>query len=373
MTFPIINHLDELRAQVGHQPEIGFITNEFGYTIVSYIISTGETFTGENQNWARECRGITFDSNGKIHSRPLHKFFNIGELPETQMHIVETLMKTGHAHRVMDKRDGSMVHPVRVQGKIFLKTKKSFTSDAANLATSLMEHALPGHLKFCHACLDEGITPIFEFTSPRNRIVLPYANDELRLLHIRDNVTGDYVDNPGIYAKLMGFDIPTGAEYDLTKFGSSDILSSMEHDEDKEGYVIQFDDGSMVKGKTQWYLQLHRTIVFVRERDVAEMVVNETVDDYKSYVATSPEPDVQMKKIENIEHRVLSKIRQIENEISEAYNEISHLTNRKEIVMKMKGHKWFHAVMDRVSGKEFDIGDYFKKEILKREFSLEQI
>ena len=373
MTFPIINHLDELRAQVGHQPEIGFITNEFGYTIVSYIISTGETFTGENKDWARECRGITFDQKGNIHSRPLHKFFNIGELPETQMNFVEMLMKNGHVTRVMDKRDGSMVHPVRVQGKIYLKTKKSFTSDAANLATAWMEYALPKHVKFCHACIEEGVTPIFEFTSPKNRIVLPYAYDELRLLHIRDNVTGEYVDNPGIYAKLMGFEIPTGAEYDVTKFGPSDILSSMEHDEDKEGYVIQFDDGSMVKGKTQWYLQLHRTIVFVRERDVAEMVVNETVDDYKSYVASAPEPDAQMKKIENIEHRVLTAIRQIETEIEAAVAEVAHMSDRKEIALKMKGHKWFSAVMNRINGKEFDIRDYFMKNILKKEFTLEQI
>lgn len=371
--FPKIQHVDELRAQVGHQPEIAFIKNEFGFTIVSYIISTGMTFTGENKDWARECRGITFDKKGNIHSRPLHKFFNIGELPETQMNFVEMLMKNGHVTRVMDKRDGSMVHPVRVHGKIYMKTKKSFTSDAANLATSWMEYALPKHVTFCHACIEEGVTPIFEFTSPKNRIVLPYAHDELRLLHIRDNVTGNYVADPGLYAKSMGFDIPTGDEYKTSEIGPMQIMESMEKDENKEGYVIQFADGTMVKGKTQWYLQLHRTIVFVRERDVAEMVVNETVDDYKSYLFSSPEPEAALKKVESIEHRVLTAIRKIETEIEAAVAEVAHLTDRKEIALKMKGHKWFSAVMNRVNGKEFDIRDYFMKNILKKEFTLEQI
>ena len=373
MTFPIINHLDELRAQVGHQPEIGFITNEFGFTIVSYIISTGETFTGENKDWARECRGITFDKKGNIHSRPLHKFFNIGELPETQMNFVEMLMKNGHVIRVMDKRDGSMVHPVRVHGKIYLKTKKSFTSDAANLATAFMEYALPKHVTFCHACIEEGVTPIFEFTSPKNHIVLPYSHDGLHLLHIRDNVTGQYVADPAGFAKSMGFEIPTGAEYPTAEIGPAQILESMEKDEDKEGYVIQFQDGTMVKGKTQWYLQLHRTIVFVRERDVAEMVVNETVDDYKSYVYSAPESEATMKKVEAIEHRVLQTIRQIELDIEKAEQEIAGMTDRKEIAMKMKGHKWFSAVMNRFNGKEFDVRDYFLKNHLKQDFSLEQI
>lgn len=373
MAFPTINHIDELRAKVGHQPEIGFMTNEFGFTIVSYIISTGETFTGENKDWARECRGITFDPKGNIHSRPLHKFFNIGELPETQMHVVETLMDMGKVYRVMDKRDGSMVHPVRVNNEIYLKTKKTFTSDAAKLATKCMHEKYSEYEKFCHACIEEGITPIFEFTSPKNRIVLPYAQDELRLLHIRNNVTGEYVDNPGVYAKRMGFNVLTGDEYELMKFGPKDIVESMEKDEDKEGYVIQFDDGSMVKGKTQWYLQLHRTIVFVRERDVAEMVINENVDDYKSYVASSSQSDEQMDKIEAIEHRVLETVRRIESEVEKAFAEVSHITDRKEVVMKLQGSKWFNAVMTRYNGKEFDVKNYFIKNHLKQDFSLEQI
>ena len=171
----------------------------------------------------------------------------------------------------------------------------------------------------------------------------------------------------------MGFDIPTGDEYKTSEIGPMQIMESMEKDENKEGYVIQFADGTMVKGKTQWYLQLHRTIVFVRERDVAEMVVNETVDDYKSYLFSSPEPEAALKKVESIEHRVLTAIRKIETEIEAAVAEVAHLTDRKEIALKMKGHKWFSAVMNRVNGKEFDIRDYFMKNILKKEFTLEQI
>ena len=367
--FPKIQHVDELRAQVGHQPEIAFIKNEFGFTIVSYIISTGMTFTGENKAWARECRGITFDKKGFIHSRPLHKFFNIGELPETQMHMVPW----DQMHRVMDKRDGSMVHPVRVHGKIYLKTKKSFTSDAANLATAWMEYALQKYVRFCHACLEEGFTPIFEFTSPKNRIVLPYAHDELCLLHVRDNVTGEYVKNLPEFVVGLGFkceDINYGDEYDISKFGEKPLTASLEHDQDKEGYVIQFKDGSMMKGKTQWYLQLHRTIVFVRERDIAEMIINETVDDYKSGVTMG---GGDLSKVEAIEARVLEEVRKIELAVEDAYSQIKDCPDRKTAAMKLKGHPWFGAAMNLYNGKEFDVKEYFLHHVLKQKFSLEQV
>lgn len=367
MTFPKIKHIDDLRAHVAHMPEIRFSTNEDGFTIVCYMVAGAETFTSENKDWARECRGITFYPDGKIAARPLHKFFNIGELPETQM----SQIKWDNICRVMDKRDGSMVHPVRVNGKIILKTKKSFYSDVAILATDLLHTPkFAEHLAFCEECVDEGLSPIFEFTSPKARIVLGYDTDDLKLLHIRNNVSGEYVADPYNFAFLMGYTIPCTEEYDLTTFTAGSLMNSLELDQDKEGYVIMFEDGSMMKGKTQWYLQLHRTIVFVRERDIAEMVVNETVDDYKSFLSMSGQ---SLDKVNGIEHRVLEEIRKIEDAVDAAFSLIKHLTDRKEAAMTVKGHPFFSAAMNKFNGKEYDVKEHFLKFILKDKFSLEQI
>lgn len=368
MTFPIIQHIDELKAKVGHQPEIRFMTNEFGFTIVCYVVSTGETFTSENKEWARECRGITFAPDGKIASRPLHKFFNIGELPETQAAEV----KGKKIARLMDKRDGSMVHPVMVEGKVLLKTKKSFTSDVALLATQLLY--LPKNariLDFCERMISVGMTPIFEYTSPKSRIVLPYEQDELRLLHIRNNYNGEYVEKLKDSMNLLGYpDVPIVDEYDAESLDVDSLLKSLETEENKEGYILMFDDGNMVKGKTAWYLQLHRTIVFVRERDIAEMVVNETVDDYKSYLAISGKT---LDKVIEIEHRVLEEIRKIEQQVDEAFSLIKHMTDRKEAALSIKGHPMFKAAMNLFNGKEYDVKDHFFKYVWKEKFSLEQV
>lgn len=368
--FPIINHIDDLRNQVGHMPEIRFATNEDGFHIVCYMISAAGTFTSENAAYARECRGITFAPDGTIASRPLHKFFNVGELPETQFSKLP-FGKPGSIKRVMDKRDGSMVHPVLVNGNIILKTKKAFYSDVAIAATTLLNSPeCRKILEYCTDAVRAKQTPIFEFTSPTSRIVLPYAQDELKLLHIRDNVTGEYAAAEVV--KFIGADygIPTVDEYDPSQFTCDSLVHSMEFDTGKEGYVIEFEGGQMVKAKTQWYIDLHRTIVFVRERDIAEMVVNETVDDYKSALSLSGESfDV----VNDIEQRVLEEFRKIELQAEEAYALIKDCPDRKTAAMKMKDHPWFSAAMKLYNGKEFDVKEYFLKYVLKEKFSLEQV
>jgi RNA ligase len=386
--FPVINHIDELREQVKNQHEIRFTENEFGFTVVCYAVAFAETFHSENKKWARECRGITFDPKGNIHSRPLHKFFNIGECEETQNNIIEPHLNKKSLLRVMDKRDGSMVHPVFVNGVIMLKTKKSFTSDVAIAATEFMrsddeEFEIES---FCHDCLLFGFTPIFEFTAPTNRIVLLYDKPELRLLHVRHTVSGEYVKDLKKFCLDVGYyRIPSADEYKISSFSNKFLKNSLENDTEKEGYVIQFHNGEMVKGKTKWYLDLHHSAVFLRERDIAEMVVNETVDDFKSFlnsaVTTKDENDLpfkQLKAVEKIEHQVMEEIRSIEEEIDEAFSK-ANLTStsskeeRKVYAMAHNREKWFKAVMAKIDGKEFDVGEYFLKNILKKKFSLDQI
>lgn len=365
--FPIINHIDDLKMHVADMPEIRFTTNKQGFTIACYVISGAGTFTGENKQWARECRGITFYPNGEICSRPFHKFFNIGELPETLSHNIDWQ----NISRIMDKRDGSMVHPININGKIILKTKKSFDSDVALEATKLLNTKKFSEVyHFCKKCTELGITPIYEYTAPTNQIVLSYANDDLQLLHIRVNRTGEYINNPKQFAESLGFDISCVFEYNTEQFGETELFNSMENDQDKEGYVLTFKDGSFVKGKTEWYLQLHRAIVFVRERDIAKMVIDENIDDYKSYLVLGGKP---IDAVNQIEQQVLEHIRKLESDIDAVVDTVRHLTDRKTVAAMIKGHQLFSAAMTVWGGQEYDVKKHFVKHMLRENFSLKQV
>ena len=55
----------------------------------------------------RECRGLIFCAEThKVISRRLHKFFNIGELPETQAELIDIT----RPHIILEKMDGYLLH-----------------------------------------------------------------------------------------------------------------------------------------------------------------------------------------------------------------------------------------------------------------------
>ena len=182
-----INDINEFRSKVAHKEEIREADIGEGCTSFCYMISADGTF---DDAWSRECRGIVFDAGGAVVGRPLHKFFNVGEREETR---AENLVWS-KVVRVMDKRDGSMIHTVSTMNGLRLKSKKTFSSSVAEAAEDWM-HAQPGLnvFRFCTRMVAMNNTAIFEWTAPDARIVLFYPEAELKLLHVRNNETGAYM------------------------------------------------------------------------------------------------------------------------------------------------------------------------------------
>lgn len=100
--FPAINHINEILPYVEGNSQFRVAVQPNGYTVVCYMLQDENTFAGENEHWTRECRGITFAPNGKVASRTMHKFQNVGESDATQPDQIPWDKIT----RIMDKRDG---------------------------------------------------------------------------------------------------------------------------------------------------------------------------------------------------------------------------------------------------------------------------
>ncbi len=359
MNFLHIEMLSDLLPYISDKREIQIMKQKNETQIVSYIVSTGETF---NNIGSIECRGIVFDSLGKIICRPLHKFFNINERIETQMGV----LPWNNIHRVMEKRDGSMINTCVINNNVYVKTKKSFTSDVAVIAQQWYgQHK--NYINFAQEISSLNCTPTFEFTSPNNRIVLPYVKDEMTLLHIRHNFTGEYWNQSQLEEISNHFNIKL-----VESILVEDIFQFLKEYKDVkgvEGWVIQFNNGNMIKLKTEEYLKSHRLITFIRERDIAEMILDEKLDDVKSEMI---ERNISLSKLEAVEHRVLEIIRELEFEVEKVYNEDKNLS-RKEFAAKHKGDKCFHLMIKRYSNQEPNYVQFFKDHILKNEFSLKQI
>jgi RNA ligase len=198
--FPTIRTIDDVLPAIAGRDE--FIVAERDYaTIINYVVMAPGTFdidmddTFENDGemipkgaMRRECRGLMFAPDGKIMSRSVHKFFNIGEREETLPGNIDF----GQPHRILIKEDGSMVRPFLVNGFIRWGTKMGL-SDVAMLAETFVA-ANPKYNDFAAQCIAQNLTPVFEFVGPNNRIVIDYAEQSMILLAIRHNITGEYTD-----------------------------------------------------------------------------------------------------------------------------------------------------------------------------------
>jgi RNA ligase len=328
------------------------IVDGYPIEIVSYRISDKELW---DDPAALETRGNVYDvQTGECICACFPKFFNVGERTDTQPDIVKDSFV-----EVFEKRDGTMVTPVKIDENVYWKTKKSFFSEVALLAQSLV----PAYVNLMvSGCLPR-YTPIFEFTHPDNRIVLDYGSEQnFTLLAIRDNDTGEFLPWTKVLNFSKTFNIPVIKKYEKTW---DELMYDVEHVVGIEGYVLVLKDGRRVKLKTKWYLEMHRTMTKLCKRDVVEAVLNETVDDMKSLL-TSQGKDLA--PIEAIEKQVVEEIVVLRDQVGHIVWSNSN-KSVKEVAIEMKGHPLFSLIMSEIRGKEANYSDYWKRNRL-RDFSL---
>jgi len=373
MTFATIAHLDDLLPHVRDNVQIRVKTEPNGMTVVCYMIQDEDTFDGLNQGHERECRGITFRQDGKIAARTLHKFFNIGEREDTQPHAIQW----SQVVRIMDKRDGSMVTPVFVNGKLTFKTKKSFETKEAALAYDICLKTKDG-VAFCLKMAELGLTPTFEVTSPRFPIVLKYDKDELTLLHVRENESGRYLTEEELYDLGSPFPIVEnlieqfygdGLPAKLVSFEK--LKAAAETREGIEGWIIQTADGEMYKLKTKWYVDLHHSVTFTRWRDIARTVCEDKADDLKGAFALTGR---SIEPILKVERQIKARLDSVKRLVATAveYGVKSNF-DAKAMALKFKEHNLFGLIMTLFRGKEPDYMAWYIKNHLEQDYGLEVV
>ena len=331
--------------------------------VVCYTIQDEDTFKGENEAYTQECRGITFDREGKIASRTMHKFENVGQSDTSQPENIpwERIV------RIMDKKDGSMITFLEIDGQIVGKTKKTFTSNEAIAATEFL-HKDATKVAWVRDCLSQGFTPTFEWTSPRFPIVLTYKQDELTLLQIRHNVSGIYKT---LWSKDQLLQLPFPIIKDLLEQYKEprELLEDAKTLEGIEGWVVQIDDGRMWKIKTRWYCKLHRLCVFLRVRDVAEIVLDDKFDDLLGMFKITGRGQEETDKAKKIQRAVLEHVKAIKQQVSKIVQAGAGLTP-KDMALQHKDHEFFSLIMSCFRGKEVNYPEWFKRHYLHT-YSLE--
>lgn len=290
--FPKITIVDQIRDVIKDREEIVEIERD-GYVLFDYLVVLIDTFPPvetEADAIRRECRGIAFDSEtGNIIRRPFHKFFNLNEREETQAHHVEL----GREHTIFHKYDGSMIAPLRVNDEIIWGTRKT-ASEFHTAVSYFVEHNSEMDYKgFTTWCLDNGATPMFEYMSPDNTIVIKYEQTEMPLLAIRSMTTGKYFPDNIVNNLCKKHNIPAAG----IAFDSIDNIDDFAtffrgFKDNREGVVIRMNDGHHIKLKTDQYVLAHRAKALLKDKDVIKMIVQDTLDDILPYLSEEDQKDV---------------------------------------------------------------------------------
>ena len=317
--FPMIRHISDVLPHIEGLEEF-IVAEREGYTVINYVVAMADTFnmTGPNDLGGairRECRGLIFDDDGYLMSRPFHKFFNINEREETQTHVVDM----SQPHAIMEKMDGSMIRPILVDGYLRLATKMGVTNVAMD-AEAWLAAQDPAMKEWMRQCVEDSVTPIFEWVSPFNQIVLAYEEADLVYLGTRDNATGAYVMD----TSCPFTSVP---RYGSVEGNIADYVARQREAEGREGDIIRFDDGHMLKVKNDWYVRIHKTVErIVFDRNIVDLIINEEVDDVVPML-----PQVQADRVRNFEARFWVVFKETEAGIAELYIDAARYESRKDV------------------------------------------
>lgn len=267
-----VRHIDDVLPWIEGRKEF-VVKRDPSYTAIDYTVQLFDSFDDPRRI---ELRGIKFHPDGEIMARPLHKFFNLGERPDLQTLSLDA------EHSIMDKLDGSMVHAARLRdGSIRFMTRMGITGVAEKAERHLtedMRHVI-GLL------IDDGVTPIFEFTAPDNRIVVKYPESSLTLLAIRHTVTGRYWVRRHLEAHARAMGVSAVAEWPAPAT-PDDLIATVRALKGAEGIVIRFDEGPWLKIKGEEYALMHKAKDSItREKNVLAVLLDGMADDLRPLLA----------------------------------------------------------------------------------------
>lgn len=267
--FVRITDLESFRSLIRADSGIRFFDHD-PFVICQYTVALPDIFQTAAD---LEARGLVFDkATGALLSRPLHKFFNLGEREGL------AILDAQGPWSLYEKRDGSMIGAFVYKGEIYFHTRGG-VSLQAKAALSIASSGLRALVETAYSA---GYTPIFEWTAPENRVVIPYDNSELTLLALRHRETGRY-DEQLAGEMCAAYGVPFAAMLASGIASANDLIElfgPLSQRTDIEGGVLLGPGGRRLKIKTADYLRRHKILANLgNERYAFEAWLDDVIDD----------------------------------------------------------------------------------------------
>lgn len=249
---------------------IQHLKDQFGINVKEYdcgiyVFTYNQIESPKMHPVVMECRGLILDENMNVLCRPFDRFFNFGEALE----ITETF-EFDNA-QVYEKVDGSLIKLWNHDGVWRVGTRGTAFAESENYTGEVFEKLVCDafgvvNIWHLHTLLEQIRLPddytfIFEYISPKNRVVTPYTEDEMVLLAVRSNETGSYigrVNHTVTEMRKLGLNVRAVKLYDFSSVESMKIFLSEQSSLD-EGFVCHdLVNDIRIKLKSPKYVAIHR-------------------------------------------------------------------------------------------------------------------
>ena len=278
----------------------GYINERRHPTLPLRILNYSHNCAFENV-WPLEvciCRGLIVDDAGNVVSRPIPKFFNLGQIgcnitrvwdqsgtkleKETVPFDADFLLQQAQSWNapltITRKLDGWAGISWNYEDKWGVASRGSFDSPGALYATEKFQK----FVKYTAVdFIPKNTTLFFEIISKVTRIVVPYDFEGLVLITAIDNDTGDeltYEQLQKLYADINQYAKDRPWCRMVEKFDKSLTACVADDDKTEEGYVVSirrpFLPPLRAKIKLAEYCRLHRIITGVTPQGVWKEIAN---------------------------------------------------------------------------------------------------
>jgi T4 RnlA family RNA ligase len=337
----------------------GITIRSFNYRLSNYTMFT--------EKGARNLRGISFDLNTKeLLALPLSKFFNFSENPFTEKELIETWKPI----RYSSKMDGSLIIFFIAGNKLYCRTQNNSFSEQAQWAMDIVNN--DQNLKdFIYNTINiHHQTVLAEFISIRNQVVVPYNEETLILLGSRDMNNGKlyHFDDIDINFKNCK-KVETYSFNDISEI--LDICNQENSENFIEGFVIEYENGEMIKIKSIDYYNLHHLRDNILNEVIAvEMTLNGTLDDAKSRFSNDT---MLFKMLNDIEEKTLKNYKIIVKICEDFYDNNKNLDKKTYAISLQKFSNEIGKYIFTIAIQMYIMGDKYDSKFTKEIFIKNQL
>ena len=329
-TMQVQNYLKEFGIEALKQ-EFGIKVKEYDEGL--YVLNYDQINSPKSHPIVKECRSLILDNEFNVVSRSMDRFFNLGEVPESQKHI--DMSKAV----LFEKVDGSLIKIYNWEGTWYVSTRSTaFGESTVNgfditfkeLVFKSFNMKDEEDFQFsCNQLLDKDFTYICEVTSIENRCVRTYSGYTLFFLTARHNQSYTYYRRlrEVLHVQQLGMHLPETYSFDSIE---SCIQAAKELKNLDEGYVLYQDGIPVCKIKSPAYCAVHLIKGGgLSPKRIAELVLTGEQDEYLTYF---PEDSGFIQPY-------AEGLQNLLNELQDDFDKVSTIDTQKAFALAVKGSK----------------------------------